>query len=87
MFGKVDSLALAETVPPVSEPIDVEGVTGGMVRSIWEAQLGVDWIHELWRGTYLTTRVAGEAQYWDSMLANNTDIGFVGMTAAVGLIR
>ena len=88
MFGKVDSRALVDTVPPIfGENVDAQGVSGGMVRSIWEAQLGVDWTHELWRGTYLNTRVAGEAQYWDAMLAQNTDIGFVGMTFAVGLIR
>jgi hypothetical protein len=58
----------------------------GVVRSVWEAQLGVDWTHELWRGLYFTGRVAGEVQYWDSMVAN-TDAGFSGVTFAVGLLR
>jgi hypothetical protein len=87
MFGKMNVLTISETIPPFRADIFEQGDLGGMVRSIWEAQLGVDCTHELWRGTYLTTRVAGEAQYWSSMLANNNDIGFVGMTASVALIR
>ena len=56
------------------------------VRAIWEAQLGVDWTCELYHGLYFTSRVAGEAQYWNAM-NNGQDVGFSGFTVAVGLIR
>jgi hypothetical protein len=67
-------------------PESGQGKVVGVVRSVWEAQLGLDWTHELGRGLYLTTRAAGEVQYWDSMV-DNTDVGFTGVTFAAGLIR
>ncbi len=84
LYGRVNDLNLQVTDGEVIQ--DLEGNTGGKVKSIWEVQLGVDWTKELWHGLHLTTRVAGEAQYWDAMVSNS-DLGFVGMTFSVGLIR
>jgi hypothetical protein len=86
MYGERGGL-FVEQDPARDVDIYEQGDTGGVVTSIWEAQLGVDWTREVGHGMYLTGRVAGEVQYWDSMLFNNTDIGFAGMTFAVGLIR
>jgi hypothetical protein len=87
LYGKRRGLDVLVTNDELDPGRFAEGDLGGIVRSIWEAQLGVDWTHELWHGMFLTGRVAGEAQYWDSMLFNNTDLGFAGMTFTVGLIR
>ena len=83
LYGDATLVTVTEGdfLPPGASDIIV-----GVVRSVWEAQLGADWTHELWNGLYFTGRVAGEVQYWDSMVAN-TDAGFAGMTFAVGLIR
>ena len=83
LFG--DATLVTETEGDFLPPGASDKVMG-VVRSVWEAQLGADWTHELWHGLYLTGRVAGEVQYWDSMVAN-TDAGFAGVTFAVGLIR
>jgi hypothetical protein len=88
LYGDAEVFSLWESDESISNfiPDSQAGKIVGVVRSVWEAQLGVDWTHEMWQGVYLTGRVAGEVQYWDSMVAN-TDVGFAGLTFAVGLIR
>lgn len=84
LYGRTGGFVSRETAGITSPPRS--GTEGGITRSMWEAQLGCDWTKELWHGTHLTSRIAAEAQCWDSMIGS-ADVGFVGMTFAVGLIR
>jgi hypothetical protein len=89
LFGDEDN-TLAVDVPTIVT-VDVTDEEENVVKSIFETQMGVEFVRPAARRATLFARGGVEAQYWDSFgvpgVLTDESVGFFGFFGSVGLSR